>query len=1245
MKIGYFIFLFFLRRIVCSYVSTRCPVRWLERPEGNSCYRFWPTRMKSWKEARATCQARDGDLLKLNSKHEKAWIINEVKKYPVNYEWWIGLQRHPGNDSIWLWTDGTSRNETDNFIQWGSGEPNNHRDSEDCAEIWDNLLNDKNCEQPLQFICERPKDLPMKCDADNGWDDLGLDNCYKYFSDKVTQTQAVTTCREDGYDSFLVLINDDSAQQRITDFLDHKDKTTVWIGYLFDTSHSSWLSMRITRFEARNNWWIDGTPDPEIIAHNDTLCSVIDTNAVGIKNWKPANCDTSNSFMCSKPLGTCPYGYILHKATCYNLNTQDFHTWNEARGFCNLRSTKLLEIKNDNDWYYILTVLKNHYSLTEIKSVWLGLSGKDVDSLKWDSGDETGDFEKAKSNGKLKLSPTDTQCGFIDNSEITNTADGSQWKFGDCSESRGAICTVPVDKPVTTPPPQKPKYECPEGYTLNGIKCYRWNPDDPVDWYSAREKCADEGADLVTIQSEEEQQYLSSFIQSETWIGLNDRRKEGLFSWLDTSAEVNYQYWLESEPNNVQIGSQYSENCVSMIYLPGEENHGKWSDYPCSYKAKFVCQTPAEWNIALGKIATQSSIRQVDIYRYSSYEYAYDYGTEDSNDVAHKAIDECTTRSVQSSACCARTDSEDNPWWMLDLGTYYPVGKIVIHRRSEETCTDCMAQFQNFRLFISNTSMDSSTDDSDMVYQEQRDHIPAIIVLNLSNVTVGRYIRIDIPTKAATLALCEVKIYEGKSLQKAIDPTNSNCITDSTKWIGDIRHTVSGRTCQRWVENIPHNHGYHDKTFPDGTEKDAENLCRDPLGEGQPWCYTTDPDVRWEFCPVPHCISEVGSFDSEVEGGKDSDCKFGWEEDPNTGDCYWLGDETLTWADAKSVCESVGASLPLPESKEDITLLTGKLLDQQSGLFWLDVYYEIVESSWVSAKDDVPSFILEKLGTSSPSTTMCATAENYGNIQSKSCYERNAYSCVKSGPFIKYRTSSDELYKQVPKSIIETIKDGSITTFTIKFEFKGYDGASVLLNQITDVQLNDGYTIHIGGNISPKSSISKKGSDNPEHSTFIPNLCDENEYKQFWIRWTSGKSDGDLIEVGRGSDIGRNMFMQWSDPDGISASSVSVATITKTSAVYQGYWRFQKASKKNEQAKAEVNLALGKPTKQSSTFSYHSGPEKAVDGCKSNTYNSQCITHSRENFEPWWEVDLGKVYPIRKVVIYRRGPESRLFIE
>lgn len=86
------------------------------------------------------------------------------------------------------------------------------------------------------------------------------------------------------------------------------------------------------------------------------------------------------------------------------------------------------------------------------------------------------------------------------------------------------------------------------------------------------------------------------------------------------------------------------------------------------------------------------------------------------------------------------------------------------------------------------------------------------------------------------------------------------CIIDSTKWKGNIRHTVSGKTCQAWVLDTPHQHSYHNIAFPDGSEVEAENFCRDPMGEGQPWCYTVDPNVRWEFCPVPHCTSTFLSF-------------------------------------------------------------------------------------------------------------------------------------------------------------------------------------------------------------------------------------------------------------------------------------------------------------------------------------------------------------------------------------------------
>ncbi|CAG2246886.1 unnamed protein product [Mytilus edulis] len=36
------------------------------------------------------------------------------------------------------------------------------------------------------------------------------------------------------------------------------------------------------------------------------------------------------------------------------------------------------------------------------------------------------------------------------------------------------------------------------------------------------------------------------------------------------------------------------------------------------------------------------------------------------------------------------------------------------------------------------------------------------------------------------------------------------------------------------------------------TDKDT-NYCRDPDNTGAPWCYTTDPDERWDYCPVPKC--------------------------------------------------------------------------------------------------------------------------------------------------------------------------------------------------------------------------------------------------------------------------------------------------------------------------------------------------------------------------------------------------------
>ncbi|CAC5399117.1 unnamed protein product [Mytilus coruscus] len=79
-----------------------------------------------------------------------------------------------------------------------------------------------------------------------------------------------------------------------------------------------------------------------------------------------------------------------------------------------------------------------------------------------------------------------------------------------------------------------------------------------------------------------------------------------------------------------------------------------------------------------------------------------------------------------------------------------------------------------------------------------------------------------------------------------ISCTNEDCYTIGTGYTGKVHCTVSGITCQNWNKDKPHKPYYQ-------LDVSASNYCRDPAATGRPWCYTTNPDLRWEFCPVPKC--------------------------------------------------------------------------------------------------------------------------------------------------------------------------------------------------------------------------------------------------------------------------------------------------------------------------------------------------------------------------------------------------------
>jgi len=100
---------------------------------------------------------------------------------------------------------------------------------------------------------------------------------------------------------------------------------------------------------------------------------------------------------------------------------------------------------------------------------------------------------------------------------------------------------------------------------------------------------------------------------------------------------------------------------------------------------------------------------------------------------------------------------------------------------------------------------------------------------------------------------------------------------------GTQRVTLSGKTCQHWSQNTPHNHIYNPSSYPNDDLR--ENYCRNPDKSKRPWCYTVNANKRWEYCfPVcsdPNICPPQDNFLRKImytgEAGPNSDGLFSTE--------------------------------------------------------------------------------------------------------------------------------------------------------------------------------------------------------------------------------------------------------------------------------------------------------------------------------------------------------------------------------
>ena len=106
---------------------------------------------------------------------------------------------------------------------------------------------------------------------------------------------------------------------------------------------------------------------------------------------------------------------------------------------------------------------------------------------------------------------------------------------------------------------------------------------------------------------------------------------------------------------------------------------------------------------------------------------------------------------------------------------------------------------------------------------------------------------------------------------EACKPLNESFTGKGEDYRGKQNETISGKTCMNWTKQDPHKHDNTPEKKPNKGLGD-HNFCRNPDGNKEMWCYTTDKNKRWESCkPIGNkkCNEDLVGDGSTYRGCQD----------------------------------------------------------------------------------------------------------------------------------------------------------------------------------------------------------------------------------------------------------------------------------------------------------------------------------------------------------------------------------------
>ncbi|XP_059148051.1 uncharacterized protein LOC131935583 [Physella acuta] len=397
--------------------------------------------------------------------------------------------------------------------------------------------------------------------SENGWWYYN-GHCYLYVREERSWSDAQKLCLQ--HDAYLATFDSREEEDDIKHTLNNR--TDIWIGIYKPRDEVNWKRLDGNRI-LFTNW--------EDFSSTRFLCGDICVALNYTGKWLPLNCELLKSSLCkikflikhitaiSTSDTKCPdRRWLYFNEHCY-LVVNEEKTWTDSKNFCLSLDANLASLESQEEIDFLKT--KN------VQVVWIGLSKNIVNkSWVWEDG---GNRNLARWDvGEPGNSFYGKHCGLANNLY--------RWENYYCYESKKYVCKVRRNKPNC---PEEFNAECKESFMWNFEDNYYFYNNKKRQWVGANNSCSKCRAELVSIESHKEMEFLKQKVNESVWIGLLRENKESSWKWPNGDF-ANFTNWDKNQPLDVES----REHCVHAKYID------KWHDFPCATLKASLCKKKSQ---------------------------------------------------------------------------------------------------------------------------------------------------------------------------------------------------------------------------------------------------------------------------------------------------------------------------------------------------------------------------------------------------------------------------------------------------------------------------------------------------------------------------------------------------------------------------------------------------------------------------------------------------------------------------